>query len=108
MGVVGVSIVHVLVNDVTLFNIFLSIMHGAMAAEWCLTATNATTLEATTSAHTAPMGSVGISRIVPTVFCIMTSLTADKASSPLSDGMSISLCAMVGLHGIKFHRYNVT
>ena len=108
MGVVGVSVVHVLVNDLTLFNILLSIMHGAMAAEWCLTATNATTLEATTSVHTAPTGSVGISRIVPTVFCVMTRLTADKASSPLSDGTSISLCATVRLHGINFHRYNVT
>ena len=108
MGVVGAGVVHVLVNDLTLFNILLSIMHGAMAAEWCLTATNATTLESTTSTHTAPLGSVGISRIVPTVFCVLTSLTADKASSPLSDGMSILLCVMLQLHGIKFHSYNVT
>ena len=107
MGVVGVTVVHVLVNDLTLFNIFLSIMHGAMAAEWCLTATNATTLESTTSAHTAPTGSVGISRIVLTVFCIMTSLTTDKAGGPLSDGTSILLCVTVRLHGIKFHRYNI-
>ena len=106
LGVVGVSVIHV--NNFTLFNVFLNIMHSAMAVEWCLTVTNATTLESTTSLHAAPMGSVGISRIVPTVLCVMTSLTADKASGPLSDLMSVLLCMMVLLHGIKFHRYNIT